>query len=244
MVIGIIGPENAGKTTLLAAWYLLLGRGARSKSQHGFAGSFSLLGWEAVANSLKWAPGNLPQFPPHTASRVGRAPGLLHLAFRHDERISDYVFTDAPGEWFGKWAVNRNSIEAQGAHWIAENADAFIFVADREALAGPSMGLARGAVQLLGQRLAAERRGRSVAFVWTKADVALSQDMEDTVRSAVLEVMPNAPWFSVTVKSTADDGSQGFLALLDWVLNVRRAVVPFPEPETLATDPLFLFGRR
>ena len=171
-MVGIAGPQNAGKTTLLGAWYLLIGRGALTDSERQFAGSYSLAGWEAVAGSLRWAPGQAPTFPPHTTSRSGRAPGLLHLAFREDDsfRPNDLLFTDAPGEWFQKWALDRDSAEAAGARWVADLADILLLVADREGLAGESMGAARNSIQLLARRMAAERRGRPIALVWTKSD--------------------------------------------------------------------------
>ncbi len=174
LVVGIAGPQNAGKTTLLASWYLLVGRGLVGEEKRRFAGSYSLAGWEAVANALRWAPGQQPSFPPHTTSRGGRAPGLLHLAFRDAEgQARDYLFTDAPGEWFHRWAVNRESLDGEGARWVSEHADVFLLIADREALSGPSKGSARGSLQLLAQRLAAERAVRKVALVWTKSDVSL-----------------------------------------------------------------------
>ncbi|MGI3197535.1 TRAFAC clade GTPase domain-containing protein [Streptomyces sp. GLT-R25] len=39
-IIATIGPQNAGKTTMLGAWYLLLGRGAAELRAGQFAGSF------------------------------------------------------------------------------------------------------------------------------------------------------------------------------------------------------------
>ncbi len=127
-VVGIAGAQNAGKTTLLGAWYLLIGRGATDSDKRRFAGSYSLGGWEAVAGSLRWSPGQQPSFPPHTTSRGGRAPGLLHLAFRktEDSRTRDFLVTDAPGEWFQKWAVNRDAAGATGARWIADHADVLL----------------------------------------------------------------------------------------------------------------------
>jgi Double-GTPase 2 len=248
MVVGVIGPQNAGKTTLLGSWYLLFGRGLDRSANRQFAGSYTLEGWEAVANALRWSPGNQPHFPPHTSSRSGRAPGLLHLAFRcGDERIKDYVLTDAPGEWFQKWAINRDATEGQGAKWVAEHADVFLMIADREALSGANMGSARGALQLLAQRLAGERRCRPVALVWTKADVAISAEMEGAVREAVMVPMPDAVEFSVSIKSKIDgqgDAGSGFLELFDWALNIRRGPVSLPEPYAVGTDPLFVFGRR
>ena len=248
IVLAIIGPQNAGKTTLLAAWYLLLGRGFRPDDDVRFSGSCSLAGWEVVASPLSWEPGSIPPtFPPHTSSRSARIPGLLHLAFKQrSDCRRDYVMTDAPGEWFRKWAVNREIPEAGGARWAAEHADAFLLVADREALAGSERGVARAGVQLLARRLADELRGRPVALVWTKRDISISEEMKLAVRSAVLGAMPNATEFAVTIMSAPDgaESGQGLLDLLRWVLNVRRPTVRLPEPASDNLDPLFMFSAR
>lgn len=248
LVVGIAGPQNAGKTTLLAAWYLLIGRGLAGTEKHRFAGSYSLAGWEAVASALRWTPGQQPSFPPHTTSRGGRAPGLLHLAFRGAERQTrDYLFADAPGEWFQKWAVNRDAPEGEGARWVAEYADVFLLIADRAALSGPSMGSARGSLQLLARRLAAERAARKVALIWTKSDVSVAPEMETAVREAVLGLMPDAVEFSVSVVPNAEgapDKGQGIIELLDWTLEVRRERLSLPSVIATSADPLFMFGAR
>jgi hypothetical protein len=170
------------------------------------------------------------------------------MAFRNaDGEVRGYLFTDAPGEWFQKWAVNRNAIDGEGARWVAEHADVFLLVADREALSGLRMGSARGAFQLLARRLAAERGGRPVALVWTKSDVAVAPEMEKAVRDAVLGPMSDALEFSVSVvpgAHGAPDKGQGLLELLDWTLSVRRARVTLPPVSTTSADPLFMFGAR
>ncbi|WP_262403652.1 TRAFAC clade GTPase domain-containing protein [Actinomadura sp. CNU-125] len=245
MVVGIIGPENAGKTTLLGAWYLLLGRGASRLLDRRFAGSFSLEGWEAVAGSLRWSPGQPPGFPPHTTSRSGRAPGLLHLSFRDPahERFTDYLFTDAPGEWFQRWAMNSEAPEAEGARWIAEHADVLLLIADRDALAGEHRGAARGALQRLGRRMAAERRGRPVALVWTKSDVEIASEMEDSIRRSVLDLIPDAVEFSVSVVSKVASGAgSDWSDLMNWILTSRRPTGELPPPAAFSEDPLFLYG--
>lgn len=247
-VVGIAGPQNAGKTTLLAAWYLLVGRGLGGGNARQFAGSYSLAGWEAVASALRWTPGQQPTFPPHTSSRGGRAPGLLHLGFRDTSGLArSYLFTDAPGEWFQKWAVNRHAIDGEGARWVAEHADIFLLIADREALSGANMGSARGSLQLLARRLAAERTTRKVALVWTKADVPIATEMEKTVRDGVLGPMPDAVEFSVSIAPSAEgaqDKGQGLIELLDWTLNARRARLVLPLVAATSNDPLFMFGAR
>ena len=188
-----------------------------------------------------------PASPPHTSSTTARNPGLLHLAFkRHHDHRTDYVITDAPGEWFRKWAVERDAPDAEGARWAAEHADAFVLVADREALAGPHMGAARSGIQLLARRLADELPGRPVALVWTKSDVSISDAMEEAVRSAVLKLMPKATEFAVTIMPNPDETEnvQGFLDLLLCVLNIRRPTVRLPEPAADNPDPLFRIGVR
>lgn len=249
IVIGVVGPQNAGKTTLLAAWYLLLGRGLADTKDRLFAGSYTLSGWEAVAGSMRWAPGQPPRFPAHTTSHGGRAPGLLHLTFSDEngQRSVDYLFTDAPGEWFQRWAINADSEEGAGARWVSDNADAFIIVADREALAGESMGAARGSLQRIAMRLGAEYHGRPVALVWTKSDVDISPEMEQAVRGAVTDAMPEVVEHSVSVLETSVDDpagnkGAGLIELLQWATRVRRRGLCLPPPLSTSDDPLFIYG--
>ena len=248
IVLAVMGPHNAGKTTLLGACYLLLGRGCRPNDELRFSGSCSLAGWENVASPLRWKPGSVsPAFPPHTSSTTARIPGLLHLAFKRDRNHrAEYVITDAPGEWFRKWAVKRDDPDAEGARWAAEHADAFVLVADRQALAGPEMSATRTSMQLLARRLADELQGRPVALVWTKSDFQVSEEMEQAVRTDVLRVIPNIPEFAVSIVPNPDgtDNAKGFLDLLRWVLSVRRPTVRLPEPAGDSPDPVFRFSAR
>ncbi|WP_197090736.1 TRAFAC clade GTPase domain-containing protein [Yersinia similis] len=248
LLVGIVGPQNAGKTTLLAAWYLLLSRGLARAGMRQFSGSYSLAGWEAVASALRWCPGLPPNFPPHTTSRGGRTPGLLHLKFRDSaNKGSGYLFADAPGEWFQKWAVNREAVDGEGARWVAEHADVFLLIADRGALSGSNMGSARNSFQLLARRISVEAGNRAVALVWTKSDVSIAPEMEAMVRETVFNLMPNTPEFSVSVQSdTEGDPSilNGLQDLLDWTLGIRRNFVCLPPIQSAVADPLFMFGTR
>lgn len=248
LVVAIAGPESAGKTTLLASWYLLLGRGTLLEPGASFNGSYSLTGWEAIAASLRWRPGQPPAFPAHTSSRDARAPGLLHLSLRTSaERTRDILLADAPGAWFQRWAVDEQAGDAEGARWIARHADVILLVADRQALSGARMGTARNAFQLLAKRIAAERRDRPVALVWTKADVEVPAEMEKVVRAAVFDDMPDSAEFMTSARP-GPDGESAVVAALGrlfaWVVAARRPGTNVGRGRGSVTDALFLYGRR
>jgi hypothetical protein len=246
ITVAIIGPESAGKTTILGAFYLLLGRGTLTADPNSFSNSYTLAGWEAVANSLRWKPGHPPRFPSHTPSGAARAPGMLHLAFRrNDGSLRDFLFADAPGEWFQKWAVNEQAPDAEGARWIARHADVTLLIADRQALAGPKMGTARNEFQLLAQRAVAEARGRHLALVWTKGDVDVAPAMEAQIRKAAGAVSSSVPEFTLSVYRRGEvDAAEGFRELFGWILCTKRAGVDLPTIGSFSHDPLFRFGRR
>ncbi|WP_323144697.1 TRAFAC clade GTPase domain-containing protein [Massilia phyllosphaerae] len=246
ITVGIIGAESAGKTTILGAFYLLMGRGTLTTDANFFSNSYTLAGWEAVANSLRWKPAQSPRFPSHTPSGAARAPGMLHLAFRRkDGALRDILFADAPGEWFQKWAINEQAPDAEGARWIARHADVTLLIADRQALSGPKMGTARNEFQLLAQRAVAETRGRRLALVWTKGDVDVAPAMEAQIRKAVASVSSTVPEFTVSVYPRGDcDAAEGFRELFGWILSTKRAGVDLPTLGASSHDPLFRFGRR
>ncbi len=250
-MVGVIGPESAGKTTLLAAWYLLLGRGSRPDGS-SFAGSYTLSGWENIAKSLRWTSAGGPTFPAHTSSGAGRVPGLLHLALRpKGGQLADYLFADAPGEWFRRWAIHRDAAEAAGARWIAEHADVLLVVADTEALTGSGRGTARNVLQQLLQRVGDERDGRPVALVWSKADVEISEAMRATVRAAADRYLGAHREFLISVYAhrlgpdlirPVQDAGDSFLDLLIWITKARAEAYQRPRAAVTVQDSFFAFG--
>ncbi|EUC00051.1 hypothetical protein PMI07_006331 [Rhizobium sp. CF080] len=246
-LVAIVGPHNAGKTTLLAAWYQGAGRSGRV-GDHTFAGSFTLEGWEAVAHALRWE-GSSPTFPPHTSSGAGRAPGMLHLAVRQeDDELVDFLFADSPGEWFQRWAIDSSAEDAEGARWLADRASVFLITADCEALSGSNRGNARSSLIQLIRRTAHERRGRPVALVWTKADIGISPNIRNSILEAAKLVMPEVAEFSCSVSNLDIDGDEIFAQksmgdVLKW------AVQPYPrgftpsETRIASNDPFLNFGR-
>jgi hypothetical protein len=244
-ILGLVGNQNAGKTTLLTVLYLLLHAGG-SPSARQFCGSFTLGGWEALSQHLRWSGVQGLTFPPHTPRGLRRMPGLLHLAFRHaspsadgclKDSYEDVLLTDPPGEWFGAWTVDRDAASAEGARWIATNADAFAFLVDSEALAGPERGNAREQVLRLSQRLGECVRGRRVAVIWTKADVPVRDSIRTAINEALDRDLPGHRSFSVQVPllatsqlqhkreaSITPDTADTLLKLLTWLLDATRSL--------------------
>ena len=186
-VVGLIGPQNAGKTTFLAAIFLLLSRFGNTPTRK-FAGSYTLRGWEQIASHLKWAGSEPPRFPPHTTSFDSRTPGLLHIALRGGQELEDLLFVDAPGEWFREWAFNREAPGAEGARWVAKHADVLLIFADCAALSGETRGEARVVLRQMIDRLGSERRGQLAFLIWSKSDIAVSKEIRSTISRAAKAV--------------------------------------------------------
>lgn len=134
-----------------------------------------------------------------------------------------------------------------GARWIVKNADAFILTADCAALSGADRGSARAALQLLARRLGANRRGRPVTLVWTKADIQVTPAMQTAVRDAVRSQIPNCEEFVISMQAPPGDTvgvGMGLTDLLRHTLQIRRLTQALPPSGAKTHDPLFLFGTR
>lgn len=190
--LAVIGPHDAGKTTLLTGTYLMLLRGERLYDT-GFAGSRTLEAWESLAAWLRFDdPLRSPTFPPHTSRGAGRVPGLLHLALRREGRLRDVLLSDAPGEWFTEWALQADSPGADGARWLAWWADGFLLVADCERLTGPERGTARQDLRSIIERLGNYRERRPVVLVWAKADHTPPPGIRRAISEALHQHAPDA----------------------------------------------------
>ena len=185
IVIGVVGPHNSGKTSLLTAIYLMMSQGAETRGL-AFAGSYTLGAWESLAHHLRWTGGRAPTFPPHTSRAQARVPGLLHLTLGETPPAQklDILLTDAPGEWFARWAINEDAHDAEGARWVGRNADVLLVVVDSEALAGEERGLARNEIREIARRISSVRGNRPIALVWSKADVTAPETIRDQVRAS------------------------------------------------------------
>lgn len=186
ILIGVLGAHDSGKTTLLTGSYLQLLQGS-TFGDAKFVGSRTLGAWESLAAWVRLDDSaRLPSFPPHTPRGTGRAPGLLHLALRNEKgECRDVLFTDAPGEWFSRWAVKEDAPEAAGARWIVENADAFLVFADCGRLSGASRGQARDDLRQLIDRLANHVAHRPVKLVWAKDDLNPKEEIREAIRRSL-----------------------------------------------------------
>jgi len=232
-VVALIGPLNSGKTTLLATMFLLLLRG-KMPPGFGLARSLTLGGWETVAHWMKWKSGQGPQFPEHTTSREQRVPGLLHVGMRDDSGgLTDLAVSDAPGEWFRRWAVDETAADAAGARWLAANADAFVLVVDSEALSGEDRGPAQVTYELLAERIASHVNYRPVRIVWTKSDITITTQMVSRMNDRFSAVFGSCETSHITVNKLGDlpHEQDAFLNLLGWMLTASTEAKPnVPAP--------------
>jgi Double-GTPase 2 len=221
LIIGIIGQSNAGKTTFLATLYMLL-RGGHSIGENTFAGSYTLLGWEKIADFLSFHSHKKVHFPPHTSSNAARLPGLLHLLLKdRNGQFQDIIFTDAPGQWFETWAIEANSDESKGARWIAESSDAFLLVADTEAFS-ESFGEEKEKFLAVVERMRKIHQNRPCALVYTKSDIGLDEEDKKEVLTQVKRNIPNVKPFDVAaINLDSEDLLHNILNLTDYLLTEK-----------------------
>lgn len=244
-LVGIIGPHNAGKTTLLATIYLLLHRGDGPIAAT-FSRSLTLGGWEAIATNLRFDGWSGPTFPAHTTMREARVPGLLHLGLRNrqtDGLLNDLVISDAPGEWFRRWAINEAASDVQGARWIAEKSDGFIIVLDSGALSGSGSGATLNIYQQIFERVKKHAGQRPIHIVWTKSDIQMPAEIRARLQERLEAIFPDAPASSVSIKSLSEDESvrSKYMDLLKWMLSLNKASRGPIEKARRTNDPFLCY---
>ena len=231
-LVAIIGLPKAGKTTALAAWFVLLRRG-RHPAGNSFAGSYSMMGWNSVSRHFDWPPEGHRGFPPHTTS-ASRTPALLHLALSNGEgNIRDVLFTDVPGEWFREWSYDPKS--SPGSCWIADEADVFVLMSDADALAGKDRGKARSEYTNLANRVASVADDRPVIPVRTKADIAVPDGIDDAL-ARVDERLFGQTAIPMSVLDT--DGQAPLLESIEKIIATALAPITIPrgKDENLPRD--------
>lgn len=238
LLIGVLGAHDSGKTTLLTANYLkLLESGVLGERR--FSGSWTLGAWEALAAWMRFQGRREPSFPPHTPRGTGRVPGMLHLALRDPSaEFRDVLLTDAPGEWFTRWAVKEDATDAEGARWVVDSADAFLVAADCERLSGEGRAAARRELRQLIERLGNHAGSRPTALVWTKREHIVPDGIRGSIQEALATNLPHA--VELTSSVTEPDS---FIEVLGKVIDLawkKKTVLPLAEPVGLA-EPFWAF---
>jgi hypothetical protein len=238
-VIGLIGPPDSGKTSLLAYIYMWILKAGRLEDWQ-FAGSWTLGGWESVVSECRWTGEPPPTFPPHTSS-AGRRPGFLHIAFRDPKgRLRDVIFTDAPGEWFTLWSKTPEDSAAVGARWVIEHSDALLLLIDSAALADiEKLPNTRRATRDLIERIGAIVNPRfQLTTVWTKDDVSVPLPRLKNLQKSCNDFLQNTDTWRTTVNrpETIVQCFVNILSIAD--KSVQRTNLVEPR---LSNDPFLAF---
>jgi GTPase Era involved in 16S rRNA processing len=156
------------------------------------------------------------------------------------------VLTDAPGEWFSRWALDKNHKEGGGARWTAANSDAFILVVDCESLAGPNRGQARESLLRIAERLRSEIADAPVLVVWAKSDVLVKDSIKKSLEDDLTKLFPDHQSLFISAKREGDSNQiteNAFKELWQWIFASR----PFSGKDRLSlaprSDDLFLMYR-
>lgn len=180
-LIAVLGAHDAGKTCLLASFFLQLANGQRGSLPYRFASSLSLFGWrDFVERARLWEGEAHREIVGHTPRNDEPDAGhFLHLGLRpensDDERHIDFLFTDLPGEWIGEWGVSKNPTTQRRLPFL-QRADGFIVVVDASALLSEEGLKLDSRTALLVRRIAeAPPRNRrpGLALVLSKLDLVL-----------------------------------------------------------------------
>jgi len=123
------------------------------------------------------------------------------------------------------WAQKESAEGAEGARWVQQHADRFMFLVDREALAAKERGKERDALRDLARRLSTGLHGRPVAVVWTKSDVAIPSTIEQDLRACFAVEFPNHSEFQVRLRfgdETRAQVEEPCLRLMQWAFAPAR----------------------
>lgn len=182
-IVAVLGPHDAGKTSLLASFFLQLANGQYGDLGYRFASSRTLLAFDELvvrANRWKAQPGE--KIVDHTDHSAGAR--FLHLGLRpvrsgergaivREPRHVDVLLSDISGEVVMSWSRRTQTADAALMAFV-RHADAMLVVADAVRLTEPAgrqydSELA-GLLRRVGEILRDAPRSPSVALVFSKVD--------------------------------------------------------------------------
>lgn len=195
-LIGVLGPFNAGKTSLLTAFFLQLASGQPPDFPFRFASGRSLQSlWQLAARAHDWSGYPDAEIVGHTPTTVGLGRQLhlgLKPAARGDDRHIDVLFSDLPGEWITGATSDAGADQGSGAvGWIDHSespqaeqlaflrrCSAFLVVADAGVLASEQGRAVDRITAAILQRLCdlpPAATPRALALVLNKYDLVYAQ---------------------------------------------------------------------
>lgn len=183
-VISVLGPYNAGKTSLLASFFLQLANGHHGSFPYRFASSRTLYGFQdLVDRANKWSGQKDEQIVEHTPKDDGVSGGrFLHLGLRPanetDDRHIDVLLSDVTGEWIDKWTKLANE-ESKRRLAFVPRSNGFVIVADAEKLMSEDGMDMDDSIGLLIRRtlsMAGPGQGRGFALILSKFDKIIDHD--------------------------------------------------------------------
>jgi hypothetical protein len=219
ITIGIVGKVDAGKTTFLAMLFTLLQKGF-GFNNYQFAGSQSLIGWDELYHRLKVYQTQVA-FPDPTPTEYLR---FFHLALRNDKGLlKDLLISDASGEGFTAWAVNREAPNGVNARAIYKTSCGFILFIDCKDLIARK-GSARAEIIALAEMLRHDLQGRPVIAVWSKADEKenVNKLIIDALSSELTDMFVNFDQIDISNFPSDNPDAlvhQNNLKVVDWLLD-------------------------
>ncbi|MBL8634396.1 MAG: hypothetical protein JNM40_14330 [Myxococcales bacterium] len=119
--IAVLGDTNAGKSSLLTAFFLQLANGQRERFPYRFASSLTLYGWRTlIEHAADWQGDKKESVVGHTPKGDKEsADTFLHLGLSPVEeepcghRHIDVLLSDVPGEWIREYTERANESNRQ-----------------------------------------------------------------------------------------------------------------------------------
>lgn len=239
--IGIVGKADSAKTTFLAMLYTLLFDGEKLNG-YEFAGSKTIIGWDALYHKLKIFKGKV-SFPDPTPAEYYR---LLHIALRDENNfLIDVLVSDASGEVFSRWSQNRDDPAAENARWIYETSNAFILFIDCVDLI-ERKNMAKTEIIDIAQMLQHELDDRPVIAVWSKSDkkADIHIKIKTSLTKELSEMFTNYITIDISNFSTDEPDKlvhSNNLEVINWLLD--KVMTPDIEElrvNRIATEDVFL----